>query len=157
MILIRSKSASRFQALCFSTIRKHQIHSSLCAEASSLTRMRSRRSQLVASSSDIIFSAITLLDRYFFQNQIKNGVFGTRVHVTSSPRCLGLPLGCLQMFRFPGDNALAMLLRSVSPYTLALLRSALGRRRLGRWRLRPWFNPADVLLSWSSDWGRGVI
>ena len=54
-ISILSKPASRFQAFCSLSIRKRRIRPSLRAVASSLTRIRSRRRQLVASTSAIIW------------------------------------------------------------------------------------------------------
>ena len=107
MIPIRSKTASRIQVFCSSSIRKRRIPSSLCVAASSLTRIHSRRRQLVTSTFAIVLRTLRSSISIFF-NQIKNAVFETRVHLTCSPRGVGLlrgcPHGCLPQSRFPDDN-----------------------------------------------------
>ena len=55
VILILSKPASHSQVFCSSSIRKRRIRPSLCVAVRSLTRIHSRRRQLVAFTSVIIW------------------------------------------------------------------------------------------------------
>ena len=131
MIPIRSKPPSLFQPSYSSSIRKHRIHSSLCDEASSLTRMRLCTCSRVALSSAIILRTSRSANGIFFQDQIKKRRL--KLLFTCGPRCLGLPSELPP--KSPGFLAipdLAALLRSVSPHALALLCRALNRC-LGRW------------------------
>ena len=127
MISISSKRSSLFQAFCSSSIRKRCIRSSLCDEASFLTRMRActrSRGPLVLLS---FCGHCALVKAFVFQIQIKRECL--RLSFTCEPRCSGLPPNVPGSLVIP---ALGALLRSVSSHALALLCNALNRW-LGRW------------------------
>ena len=149
MISIWSKPTSLFHAFCSSIIRKRRVRSSLCDTASSLTRMRSRMLQHVASNSLIILRTSRSLSGkvIFFQKQIKTEYETLVLLRAALPRAPSKSPDSLSI------SALATLLR-----TGAFLRSALDRWRLGNGAQRCSLNPADVPLSCPSlGWVRGIF
>ena len=154
MVSIRSKLASRFQVFCSSSICKRRIHPSLCIAASFLARILSRRCQLAAYTSAMIFLT-SLPDRHFLNKMKKRSV--TRVNLCV--RCPEPPSWRSPVVQVPSGSlaiaALATILRSVSSLHW---RSPSQRSRLlasGR-LMRQSFKTIDVSPSCFSDWGRRV-
>ena len=127
------KPASRFQAFCSLSIRKRRICPSRCVAASSLTRIHSRKRQLVACTSAMIFLISLSSIDVFSKSDEKCSV--TRVYLTysllqgavlkaasRSPGSLGFPSNS-SSHNAPSSNR--CILR-----TGTLLRSALDRWRL---------------------------
>ena len=113
-VSILSKSTSRFQAFCSSSIRKRRIRSSLCVAASFLARIHSRRRHLVTSVSATMFlTSLFFSTGTFFQNQIKKQSV-TRVHLTCTPR-QGLPSRRPPVVQVPSGSLGIVALATLTP------------------------------------------
>ena len=99
-VSIRSKPNYRFQPFCSSSISKRRICPSMCIAVSALTRTVSRKRQLVASTSAIIF-VVSRSSTVVMTFQIKNVVLA--FYLTSGPRRLTATSCSPGSFGFPGN------------------------------------------------------
>ena len=151
MISIRLKPAFRFQASCSSSIRKRQIRSSLCDATSSLTRMRSRARSRVAFSYASFYGYLG--KRFIFLSKT-NKKRSMRLFFTCGPRFPGLSAKVQVSWRYrlsrcSSDRCVLKHWRSFAELSVGVV--------LDDGALRRSLNPADVLLSCSSDWGYDVF
>ena len=135
-----SKPASRFQAFCSSSIRKRRIRPSLCVAASSLARIHSRRRQLVASTSSIIWrTSCSLLGKIIFSKniyQVKKNIF---VHLCPLPSAASRSPGS---HRFPSNNGSRDASTIGDFSALALFFAALSIA--GVWAVMPYDTPSKT-------------